>query len=77
MSKLFSDKKDGEISKPQEVVIQGTNLSCTVCQNNTFWEYKTLLNQETQAMFDLEAFAEKTKSYVCSKCGLKLEFLQK
>lgn len=74
MSKLFNDETK---PVPKEVEIQGKQLACSVCNCKTFWEFKTILNQETQSVLDIEFLSKKTKSYICSECRLKLEFLEK
>jgi len=63
----------------KNIMIEGNELKCPLCGNDRFFEFNVRLNTLSTTFFSgiWSFFAKKVKAQVCSKCGLKQEFLQK
>lgn len=51
------------------VEVQGRQLRCTVCGNNTFWEHQIQLATPLLNFMDLEEWNRVTQCAVCERCG--------
>lgn len=58
----------------EEILINGTPLTCLVCRYNKFYTTKVAMNQRWLAWFDSEMFATSGRAYTCERCGFKHEF---
>lgn len=62
-------------------IINGKELKCLFCNNNTFIEAQTILNRSLLATLNWEYLGVLTKrgigtAYICKNCGYKHEFFQ-
>lgn len=57
--------------------IKGNELKCNVCNNDTFWERKTLMNTKMMTFVKLDWLNKKAQNYICDNCGHVLWFLDK
>lgn len=58
--------------KPKEcgpVIVQGRQLACVVCGNQTFWEQEVQLATRGLNLFNLELFGRVAQSAICERCG--------
>ena len=52
-----------------EVTIHGVALTCPVCQSQSFWHRRTLLNSRAATFFGVDWADRNADNYICSTCG--------
>lgn len=60
----------------QEVVKQGRQLCCTVCEHARFWSRRTLMNTRAATFFGVDWINKEAVNYVCERCGHVLWFFE-
>ena len=61
--------------EPQNVEVNGIQLSCPVCRNKLFWSRRAQLNSATSTFFNLDWADRSATCFVCSDCTHILWFL--
>ncbi|QBA65024.1 hypothetical protein [Muriicola soli] len=56
-------------------IIKGRKLKCTICENDTFWMRKTLMNTKGMTFFKLDWANREAENYICDSCGYVHWFL--
>ncbi|MBT8283625.1 MAG: hypothetical protein KJO86_07830 [Muriicola sp.] len=56
-------------------MIKGRKLKCTICENDTFWMRKTLMNTKGMTFFKLDWANREAENYICDSCGYVHWFL--
>ena len=57
-------------------IVKGIPLECPVCNNDSFWERKTLMNTPGMTFAGLDWANKKAQNYICSECGYVYWFLE-
>lgn len=57
--------------------IKGHKLQCTVCNNDTFWAKKTLMNTPKMTFIKLDWANKSAQNYICNNCGYVNWFMNK
>ena len=55
--------------------IKGHQLSCPVCENDTFWTRETLMNTKGMTFLKLDWANKQAQNFVCDNCGYVHWFL--
>lgn len=66
-----------ENQEAKKRIIKGKELKCNVCNHDTFWERKTLMNTKMMTFVKLDWLNKKAQNYICDNCGHVLWFLDK
>ena len=55
--------------------VKGKALVCPVCDNDCFWERRTLMNTPGMTFAGLDWANKKAQNYICGECGYVYWFL--
>ncbi|MCP4975842.1 MAG: hypothetical protein GY931_06740 [Maribacter sp.] len=61
---LFSEDKE-----PQQVIVKGTKLTCTVCNHDVFMPRKAQLNTKAATLMNIEWANKSAQCYICANCS--------
>ncbi len=64
-----------EKKEPENVYIQGKQLTCAICQHLRFWQRKAQLNTAVATFFNFDWANRSAHCYVCENCGYIYWFL--
>jgi len=56
-------------------IIKGKVLECPVCENDRFWERRTLMNTPGLTFLGFEWANKKAQNLICSECGYVYWFM--
>ncbi|WP_371001143.1 hypothetical protein [Muriicola sp. E247] len=72
-TKYLKKLKDRPIASKR--TIKGKELKCPICENDTFWMRKTLMNTKGMTFFKLDWANKQAENYICDSCGYVYWFL--
>ncbi|NNK19055.1 MAG: hypothetical protein HKP49_07880 [Maribacter sp.] len=61
---LFSDDKE-----PQQVIIKGKRLKCSICGHGIFIPRKAQLNTKVASLMNLDWANKSAYCYICANCS--------
>lgn len=56
-------------SEPETVHINGIDLNCEICKNDTFWQREAQLNTAVATFFNFDWANATAYCLVCGRCG--------
>lgn len=56
-------------------IVKGKTLECPVCNNDKFWERKTLMNTPGMTFIGFDWANKTAQNYICGNCGYVYWFL--
>lgn len=56
-------------SEPEKVQVYGTDLSCEICENDTFWKKESQLNTALSTFFGFDWADASATCIVCGRFG--------
>jgi len=61
---------------PEQIFKEGKQLTCPICNNNTFNSRKTQLNTKGASFLGVDWANKNAQNYICSNCGYIYWFLE-